>query len=116
MMPVHVTARYVDGTVARFDAGVWDSQRGDGIDSIEIGNASGSSIFQGHSAYWLYRENDTWVGGQASFGYNRVIPPEVLFLPDGGQTTRSIDYVPDLQHRQLKLGWWRKGEERPPWP
>lgn len=109
-----VTIEYVDGTVYRFDAGVWQSQRGHGVDTVVVANESGPSTFSGHSVYWLYREGDVWVAGQASFAYSPVIPPEVLFLPDGTQDTRPIEYVPDLKHNQIKLGWWMPGTKGRP--
>lgn len=116
MVAPRVTIGYVDGTTCSFDAGVWPSQRADGVDWVEVANASGPSRLQGHSVYWLYREGRVWVAGQASLHYGRVLPPEVLFLPDGRQDTRVIEYVPDLPHGVVKLGWWRPGEGRPPWP
>lgn len=100
---------YVDGSVQRAPAGLWRTLRSDGVDWVVVSNATGPSTFSGHSAYWLYREGDVWVAGQASFHYSRVIPPEVLFLPDGTQGTRAIDYVPDLPHSAIKLGWWLPG-------
>lgn len=112
-----VTVWYVDeGGPRTGDAGLWPSLRADGVDRVVVTNRSGSSILQGHSVYWLYREGDVWVAGQASLHYDRWIPPEVLFLPGGTQDTRHIDYVPDLHHADVKLGWWRPGEERPAWP
>lgn len=109
MRAPQVTVRYVDGTSATFDAGVWCSQRADGVDAVTVRTVTGSTTFHGRSAYWLYREGAVWVCGAASFGYDREHPPEILFHPDGAMTSRRIEYVPDLTHGQIKLGWWWPG-------
>jgi hypothetical protein len=28
-------------------------------------------------------------------------------------TERTLDWAPDLRHDDVKMGWWRPGEERP---
>lgn len=120
-MVVDVAIRYVDGSEARCAASVWASQRAEGVDRVVVSNEAGSSVFSGHSVYWLYREGRVWVAGQAAWGYGHVLTPEVLFLPDGTQDIRRIEYVPDLRHRDVKLGWWWPGttgdvREVAPWP
>lgn len=100
---------YTDGRSATLVPEDWPSFRSDGVDSITISNDSGHTVFTGHSVYWLYKERDTWIAGQAPFGYSETIPPEVLFLTDGTMDTREIEFVPDLQYASVKLGWWRSG-------
>ena len=108
--PVTVEVHYVNGVIVRAYAEKWSSLRADGVDRVIVANASGSCTFKDNSAYWLYAEGDVWVAGQASFGrlrYDRTFPPEVLFLPDGSQSTRTFKFVPDLHHVAIKLGWFR---------
>lgn len=107
---MQLQVRYVDGksfTCAPCD---WVALPGQGVDMLIASNEAGACHFGGHSVYWTYRDNtvDAWAVGQASFGYSYT-PPEVLFYDNGSMLTREIKYVPDLQHNQVKLGWWRPG-------
>jgi hypothetical protein len=112
---VAFTIYYVDGEVIEDSGDFWKYTRGDGVDRVVIRNESGASNFGGNSAYWLYQEDDMWVAGQASFRYSPTLPPEVLFFPDGTQKIRRIQYVPDLEHSSVKLGWWWPGTVGEPW-
>lgn len=103
---VDVLIRYVDGTEAHGTADDWPRLRADGVGEVVIRNESGPGVFGGHSLYWLYREGSLWVAGMASLAYDPRIPPEVLYLPDGTQATRTIAFAPDLAHSAVKLGWW----------
>jgi hypothetical protein len=69
------------------------------------------AVFHGTSMYYLYPEGDNWVGGGASFGYDRTKPfKQVIFLPNGDQESREVKYIPCLPHKYWKVGWF-KGEE-----
>jgi hypothetical protein len=106
---VRVTVHYVDGSRVTCPAEDWVHVRADGVDTVVVANPSGCTTFHGRSAYWLYPEGEAWVAGAASFGYDRHHVPEVLVHPDGVMETRRFEYVPDLKHEQVKLGWWWPG-------
>lgn len=104
---MRVAVRYADGSAAEGTPDGWRDMRSEGVDRVELHFPDGtSSRWQGRSLYWLYREADHWVIGMASFTYSPAQPPEVLFWPDGRQETRRWEHVPDLLHKDVKLGWW----------
>ena len=110
MIRLHV--KYVDG--AYFDIPVhdWTSLDGQGIDYIEIGVEHFTKT-SGHSIYWVYPEGDTWVMGSGPVGYG-AISPEVVVAQDGTQLARDIQFMPDLHHSDIKLGWWWPDVEQRP--
>lgn len=96
------------------DASDWPLLRADGVDEVVIYNASGASHIAGCTLYWVYPEGDVWVRGGAGLGMGyadkgEYLPPETLCLPDGTQTHRTVEWVPDLPHDAVKLGWWYPG-------
>jgi hypothetical protein len=106
---VDVRIEYVDGSLFEGVAEDWASARADGVNVVVVANRSA----QGHSLYWLYPEGDLWVTGEGSVRYSDQPLTEVLIHPDGRQEERMVEYMPDLEARHVKLGWWRPGEERP---
>jgi hypothetical protein len=106
-IPTTITVRYVSGAEVTASPEAWPTVAADGVDRVVVNFADGtSSRWQGRSLYWLYREVDHWVIGMASFTYSSRQPPEVLFWSDGRQELREWEHVPDLLHRDVKLGWW----------
>ncbi len=78
---------------------------------MEIGNNGNSVVFDAHSLYWLYKEKDYYVAGCGSVRYSSNHLNEVLIFEDGRQENRKIEFMPDLMHNQVKLGWWN-GKKR----
>lgn len=105
MWPPLVRIRYTDGTEVAGTTEQWPTWRADGVDEVRVGNPR-ETIFMGYSLYWLYRDGDAWVAGCGTVGA-ADLPPEVIFTRDGEQHSRPIQSVPDIRHRDVKLGWWR---------
>jgi hypothetical protein len=97
-----VTVTYVDRSSITATADQWRHIRSDGVDVVEVDGVR----FEGKSIYWLYGESDLWVAGAASF-YEDIKNPELVITPDGSQLERVIQWVPDISHADMKLGWWR---------
>jgi hypothetical protein len=95
---------YVDGSTEQGPARSWPSVRSDGIASVSVGGAQGRTRYQGHSLYWLRAEGQDWVVGGASFYVNPI--SEIVIAPDGSMIERKLEWVPDMFHRDVKLGWW----------
>jgi hypothetical protein len=97
-----VEVQYVNGALIATQPEAWASLRGDGIDYVDlIDEAGNASRIQGQSVYWLYREGEAWVAGGGIVGHSEII--EAL-VP--GHTFRRPRHMPDLDHDQVKLGWW----------
>lgn len=105
-----VTIYYVDGTVVETTPDEWKSVRAHGVDCVEIRDATGVVRFTAMSIYWLYREGPVWILGAGAVRYDPNPLTEVLFYRDT-QTERKIDYMPDLELHDVKLGWWRRHGE-----
>jgi hypothetical protein len=99
-----VIVEYVDGEVIEAPVTEWRSLRADGVDRVLLGFPGAMTSYAGHSLYWIRQEDDLWVVGGASFYENPV--SEVAVAPDGTQTERKIEWVPDMLHADVKLGWW----------
>lgn len=109
-MSPKIKIKYIDGEIIEAPAGKWHKLRPEGIDEITISNPLPVTC-KGHSLYWFYKEKDYYALGCAS-PYQPVLTPEILFIGDK-QTSRPIDCIPDLHLKDVKLGWWRPGEDRP---
>lgn len=110
---MRVRVRYVDGSEYAVAPDDWTTLPGAGVDVVYLLTASGDRRSGSHSLYWLYPEGDSWVAGEGSVRYDPNPLVEVIVAPDGRMTERTIPYMPDLRLSQVKLGWWRPGEERP---
>jgi hypothetical protein len=104
-----VVVHYVDGTTTEGTVVDWPGLPSHGVDWVEIARVR----FKGKSVYWLYPEGDDWIAGCASF-YEDAKNAELIVHPDGSQDERPIEWVPDLAHVNVKLGWWRPGTEGQP--
>lgn len=103
-MSIRARIVYVDGTEIEVPAEDWARARSDGVDVVFAGVDGAWTSYQGHSLYWLRREGESWVVGGASFYENPI--SEIIIAPDGTQTERKLEWVPDLRHAEVKLGWW----------
>ena len=108
MIPT-VEIKYIDEEVIKITADEWDTVRAEGVDEIIMCNPLPIHC-SGHSLYWLYKDGDNYVLGGASPYIPEKIA-EVLFTVADLQVEREIDYMPDLLHKDIKLGWWREGKE-----
>jgi hypothetical protein len=103
---VTVEVRYVNGTLITTQPEAWVSLRADGIDYVDLTDDGGNaSRIQGQSVYWLYREGDAWVAGGGIVGHAEMVEATVP-----GHEYRRPRYMPDLDHAQVKLGWWLPGD------
>ena len=84
----------------------WCNLPAQGVLEITIGSDGNKVIFADHSLYWLYRENNYYVAGCGSIRYSKQPLNEVCLFEDGTQQDRLIEFMPDLMHNQVKLGWW----------
>lgn len=101
---------YVDGQELSIDPSEWGDVRGDGVDEVffQVGHELGTKM-SGHSVYWVYREEDAWVVGCGTVG-DQPLTHEALYHDDGRSSSRPVgEYMPDLHHADIKLGWWRPG-------
>lgn len=108
-----ITVCYVDGTTQSGSIETWPNLRPDGVDRVELLTATGTVVVSAASAYWLYRENENWIIGWASFRYDPNPLCEIIVASDGFQTERQREFAPDLYHQDIKLGWWWPGTEGP---
>lgn len=98
--------RYVDGTEAIRAPTGWRGMRSEGVDHVDLQVAEGLTYrIQGRSIYWLYQQADgRWVAGGGIVGSNEPIVEAVA------DTTRfeirCLEFMPDLERTQVKLGWW----------
>lgn len=104
-----ISIKYTNNSVLYLSPEEWSQVRADGVDEIIISNPLPIHC-SGHSIYWFYKEDNYYVLGCAS-NYLREPIAEVLFKGTE-QISRSIKYMPDLYHKDIKLGWWRPNEER----
>lgn len=111
-VPVRVRIHYVDGAEVEVAADEWPRLRGDGVDWVRILH-QGSTLLQAHSLYWLYREGSTWVAGCGSVSYDPNPLVELLFMANGTMREREREFMPDLPHSAVKLGWWWVGTDGP---
>lgn len=111
-MEIRVRVQYVDGAYFDVPCSEWESLPGEGIDYIEIGTSRFTRT-SGHSVYWIYKEDKNWIMGSGPVGYGKL-SPEVVVEADGTQTARTIEFMPDLHLKNVKLGWWWPDEERRP--
>lgn len=107
-----VRVTYVDGTTLSLAASEWRWMRAEGIDWVAIGHEK-FTMLSGQSLYWVYAEGDFWVMGGGPVGYGAV-PPEVLVGRDDEHISRPVQFMPDLMHRDVKLGHWWPNEPRRP--
>lgn len=105
-----VTIHYVDGTD---QTGSWSELDTEGVDRVSIHTATGTISLASASLYWMYAEEECWVAGWGSVRYDPNPLTEIVIAPDGSQTERGVPFMPDLRLRDVKLGWWWPGKERP---
>jgi hypothetical protein len=99
---IRVEVRYVNGSLIAAQPEAWASLRCDGVDYVDVTDAAGNtSRIQGQSVYWMYREGDAWVAGGGVVGH-----PEIIEVTVPGHEFRRPHHMPDLDHAQVKLGWW----------
>ena len=85
----------------------WAKLPADRISRIDVARQQ----LGGHSFYWLYedqltRDERVWVaGGFSIFEYDAA---EYIIRENGEVFVRRVKSIPDLQHEQVKLGWWWK--------
>jgi len=103
---------YVDGSVIEVDPSVWTTVKAEGVDWVEVDNGGKVKIASA-SVYWLYPEKNAFVAGWGSLRYDPNPLTEIVCYSDGTQEERRPSYLPDLQHSQVKLGWWWPGKPRP---
>lgn len=111
-VPIRVRVRYVEGAEVEVAADEWASLRGDGVDEVRV-YGLGSVLFQAASLYWLYQEGSTWVAGSGSVRYDPNPLVEIVFDGHGRTSERTREYMPDLPHSAVKLGWWWVGTTGP---
>ena len=107
-----IRVSYVSGRVIEARPEDWPDLPSEGVDAVELTNDAGTARVSGHSIYWLYREGPSWVLGGGSIGYTNPLGETLVGV--GNHQYRQIDYMPDLLARQVKLGHWWPGKERPP--
>lgn len=119
MWPLAVAISYVDGGHVNIDASEWGDARGEAVDTVTVSKGGRSCVFKGHSVYWCYWQERPgeegfghWIVGSGTVGnvYGVTLPPEVWFYEDGRQVAQPIHFMPDLDHRNIKLGWWRNSD------
>jgi hypothetical protein len=99
-----VTVRYVDGTQVTCALDRWTDLRAAGVDYVDLQSADGVYRVQGRSIYWLYQDGDRWVLGGGIVGNSE--PIEEVIATAIGFEIRHPEYMPDLEHDRVKLGWW----------
>lgn len=109
MATPNITIEYGNG-VMEVAADLWPFVRGDDVQKVTAECNGLSVTFQAHSIYWLYPEGDNWIVGAGSVRYDNNPLTEIIIAPDGRQTERHIEYMPDLRHDRVKLGWWKDGK------
>lgn len=114
---IRVRIDYVDGTFAEGPLEMWTIMPSEGVDTITIYTRTGSTRIAGMTIYWLYRQGDVWHRGGAGLGAGYIggrsipMPPEVLIFPDEHMEQVPLEWVPDMPHSAVKLGWWYPGTE-----
>jgi len=103
---MNVEILYEDHTTVSGDAEDWATMRSDGVQEITLIHGRYRNVFHGASLYWLYREELNWVAGQTGVKYDPNMITEIITFPSGKQEERQCVYLPDLQHNEIKLGWW----------
>jgi len=116
-----VIVKYVDGTSAEGPFQYWPSMRSDGVDQVIIVVSNGETKIAGMTLYWLYEDVDgNWHRGGAALGPGYIggnsnpMPPEIIIHPDETMSQSPLDWVPDMPHDVVKLGWWYPGTEGRP--
>lgn len=112
MAAPNIRIRYVDGREIFASATSWATLPSQGVDWVEIGHDHYTRT-SGMSIYWLYREAALWVMGSGPVGYG-TLPAEVLVGSDDQHASRPIEFMPDLPHELVKLGWWWPGTTNEP--
>jgi len=107
-----LTITYVDGEVLELTTREWPEVRAEGIDYI---NFKGSIQRSGDSIYYLYPEQINeegemaWVVGSFSIYFTEC--EEHIMRANNETLFRKRKNMPDIQHKDVKLGWWRQEEE-----
>ncbi len=100
---MHVCIHYVDGTTQSAAAHDWPLLRGEGVDRVDATQDGITERIEGMSIYWLYFSEGRIVigGGGVGPAYGGLLTETVV-----GFGRRPLEYMPDLAHDQIKLGWW----------
>lgn len=101
-----VRVEYTDGSFQEMPIEEWPSLRSEGVDRVIVREGELLTIRQGASLYWIYFEDQQWIFGSGSIRYDPNPVEEVVFKADGCNRVRWRSFLPDLQHAQVKLGWW----------
>jgi hypothetical protein len=100
-----VTVRYVDGAVVNAPVADWPRLRSDGVDYADLVADDGAVYrVQGRSVYWLYPVGGGWVLGGGTVGGSESIVD--VAYDSGLFKVHHPEYMPDLAHDRVKLGWW----------
>ena len=91
-----------DGSVHSGLDGAWADAPSAGIDFVDLVHDSTGYRMQGRSVYWLRAGGD----GQLVLGGGTVTDVEEVYFRDGCSEVSSPEFMPDLEHSQVKLGWW----------
>lgn len=102
-----VTITYSDKSQL-IPADVWPDAQAHDVQSVEWNYCGLGNRIAGKSLYWCYPEGDCFVFGSGSVRYDRNPLTEIIVAPDGKQTERRVEYLPDLLLPQVKLGWWSR--------
>lgn len=106
-----VVVEYVDGPAIAGRIDRWREFPGQAVGKVRVVLEDGREIqLAGSSLYWIRELLEGWGIGQAACGYSEI-PPETVLARDGRTWTRELEYVPDLEHADVKLGWWNPGTE-----
>lgn len=110
MATLNITIEYSQGqtTIA---AHLWPIARSDDVQQVTAECNGLSVMFQAQSIYWFYPEGENWIIGAGSVRYDPNPLTEVVIAPDGTQTERKREYMPDLTHDRVKLGWFKDGKD-----
>ena len=105
---IEVEVRYNrPDTTLKFGVDQWPIVRADGVQWIRISCNGLSHEVEGRSIYWIYEQGGFIVIGGGCIRYDSRLITEVLINPETGrQHERLREYMPDLEHKQVKLGWW----------
>jgi hypothetical protein len=83
----------------------------EGVHSVLVTNGRRGVAVSGRSLYWLRQVGDDLHVGGATLGYGEDHVVETIVHPDGTQQAVRREFVPDLAHDEVKLGWWWPGTE-----
>lgn len=106
---IHVRVTYEDGGELSVPADEWPRLRSDGVQDVVVSACGKSVRFASQSLYWLYPEGEDIVAGAGSVRYDPNPLVEIIVSPDGAQSERRVEFMPDMKHEQVKLGWWKRG-------